>query len=188
MYHISEEVRAKKSAMRICEAVMDCAKRKPLADITVAELYRDYLISRTTFYRLFDNIADVVEYQCDQMAQEIFLNIKGNSTKEILLEMIRALMAQKEVVEVLSRNGRIGMVKTMQEKYLSKSLLAIGLDEDWQSESFHSILAALVPAMMDTWVRNGQKESPEEIYEILQENLQAISNLVGTDMDVFAHR
>lgn len=52
---------------------MASAKQKPFAEITVSELHRDYLISRTTFYRLFDNTVDVLEYMVDRMGREILL-------------------------------------------------------------------------------------------------------------------
>lgn len=69
MYHISEDIRVQQSAQRICEAVVNCAKQKPFAEITVSDLHREYLISRTTFYRLFDNIVDVLEYMVDRMGR-----------------------------------------------------------------------------------------------------------------------
>lgn len=177
MYHISDEVRSQRSANRICEAVMDCAKQKKLIDITVSELCRHYGISRTTFYRLFDNISDVLEYRCELIAQEIFLNIHSDSPKEMLLSMIQTLMKQKELIEILSRNGRSGLIKTMQEKYWSQSQLEAMLNDTEHPSYFHSILAQLIPAMLDTWVKGGQQESPEEIYGILQETLNRMVRL-----------
>lgn len=177
MYHISEEIRSQNSARRICKAVMDCAKRKPLAEITVSELYRDYLISRTTFYRLFDNVVDVLEYQCELTAREIFMNLRGESPQEILLEAIRAVMGKKELIEILARNGRIYMVKQMQEKYLSQSALGRGLDLGGGCEYFQSILAQIIPAVMEAWIWSGQKETPEEIYARIRESLNMLNVL-----------
>lgn len=61
MYHISKDIRAQKSADYICEALMKCVKHKDFAEITVSDLNKKYGISRTTFYRLFDNTLDVLE-------------------------------------------------------------------------------------------------------------------------------
>lgn len=60
MYHISNDIRAQKSAKRICGAVLGCARQKPFDEITIADLHKEYLISRTTFYRLFDNTVEVL--------------------------------------------------------------------------------------------------------------------------------
>lgn len=49
MYHISDDIRAQKSARRICESLMECAKHKPFSEITVSDLNKEYDISRTTF-------------------------------------------------------------------------------------------------------------------------------------------
>ena len=69
MYHISDDPRAQASVKRICEALIDHTKAKPLSEITVSDLSRNFGISRTTFYRLFDNTVDVLEYACDQMGR-----------------------------------------------------------------------------------------------------------------------
>ena len=50
-------------------------KKKPFNDITISDLHKRYLMSRTTFYRWFDNTVDVLDYMVDQMAKDILLNL-----------------------------------------------------------------------------------------------------------------
>lgn len=94
MYHISEDPRARESARRICDALLECAQHKPFSEITVTDLYREHRISRTTFYRLFDNTVDVLEYHCCQMGRSILLNVRGDTPKELTVNAITALKSE----------------------------------------------------------------------------------------------
>ena len=105
MYHISDDIRAQKSAGHICEALIDYADRVPFEEITVAGLQKHYLISRTTFYRLFDNTVDVLEYMVDKMAREILLNLSGTTTKERVLHAIIGLQERRELILMLYKIG-----------------------------------------------------------------------------------
>lgn len=167
MYHISEDIRAQQSARRICEAVMASAGKKPFPEITVAELHRDYLISRTTFYRLFDNTVDVLEYMVDKMGREILLKVRGNSPREVTINAIAALKERRELIELLSSSGHLSLFLKKQEEYLPLSKLAERLDLGESYAYFHGILAQIVPTAMGIWARDGMEDSPEEVYEKL---------------------
>ena len=51
----------------------------------------------------------------------------------------------------------------------------VGLDLSQGYEYFNAILSHLIPLSMDVWVSHGKKDSPEEIYEKLQQSIQLIS-------------
>lgn len=174
MYHISGDIRAQQSAQRICEAVMASAKQKPFAEITVSELHRDYLISRTTFYRLFDNTVDVLEYMVDRMGREILLKVHGDSPKELTVNAITALKERRELIELLSASGHLSLFLKKQEEYLPLSALAEGLDLGDGYAYFHGILAQIVPTAMEIWARDGMQDSPEEVYEKLCRSIQML--------------
>lgn len=175
MYHVSEDNRAQQSAQRICEAVMACSKQKPFSEITVAELHRDHLISRTTFYRLFDNTVDVLEYIVDRMGREVLLKVSGDSPKEVTINAIAALRERRELIELLSESGHLSLFLKKQKEYLPLSKLAQGLNLGSESAYFHGILAQIVPTVMEIWVEEGMKESPEDVYEKLSRSIQMLS-------------
>ena len=167
MYHISGDIRAQQSARRICEAVMASARKKPFSEITVAELHRDYQISRTTFYRLFDNTVDVLEYMVDRMGREILLKVSGDSPREVTIHAIAALKERRELIELLASSGHLSLFREKQEEYLPFSKLAEGIDLGDGYAYFHGILAQIVPTVMEIWVRDGMQDSPEAVYEKL---------------------
>lgn len=162
MYHISEDPRAKVSAQRICEALIDHAKSKPFSEISVSDLSRNYHISRTTFYRLFDNTVDVLEYACDQMGRNILLNVHGSNPKELTIHAISALSEYHALIELLCRSGNLDIFQRVQETYLPLSTLAAGMD--LQCPYFHRLLAQMIPTSIEVWLSEGQKDSPEEVY------------------------
>lgn len=174
MYHISDDPRAKASAQRICDALTECAKHKHFSEITVSDLSKEYSISRTTFYRLFDNTVDVLEYACDRMGQTILLTIHGDTPKELVIQAITALTSQKELIDLLCQSGHLDIFQRVQEKYLPFSQLANGLDLGYGSEYFHRILAQLIPIAMNVWLTDGQTDSPEEVYKKLCHSIQML--------------
>lgn len=174
MYHISSDIRAQESARRISEALMDCAKHRPFSDITISSLKAEYGISRTTFYRLFDNTVDVLEYLIDRMGTEVLVNIDGNNLKELTINTMYALRDHRDLIQLLSNSGNIHMLQQKQEKYFSLSKFAVSVNISDGAEYFHAILALLIPTTMDVWVRNGMRETPEEVYRKLSNSLSVL--------------
>ena len=174
MYHISDDPRAKSSAQRICSALMESARHKPFQEIAVTDLNREHGISRTTFYRLFDNTVDVLEYACDQMGREILLGIDGSTPRELTINAIRALTGERELIGLLCRSGHLDIFRSVQERYLPLSRLAEGMDFGMGSEYFHRMLAQLIPMALEVWIGEGQKDSPEEIYEKLCQSIKLL--------------
>lgn len=61
MYHIKNDKRAEKSAKLICDAMLQLISTKSFSEITVSDIQRVSSVSRSTFYRCFDCLADVLE-------------------------------------------------------------------------------------------------------------------------------
>ena len=174
MYHIPDDLRARKSAQRICDAVLDYSRRKPFAHISVSDLNREYSISRTTFYRLFDNTVDVLEYSCDRMGRKILLDLPGDSLKELVINAISALRDRREFIGLLVQSGYMDIFLRVQERYLPVSKLAAGPEFGESSAYFHRILAQLIPTVIHVWVSGGMQDSPEQVYHELQQSIQML--------------
>ena len=174
MYHISDDIRARKSAQRICDAVLAYSRRKPFADISISDLNKEYGISRTTFYRLFDNTVDVLEYSCDQMGREILLNLPGDSLKELVINAISALRDRREFIGLLYQSGHMDIFLRIQERYLPVSKLASGQEFGGNTTYFHRILAQLIPTAIHVWVSDGMQDSPEQVYDELRKSIQML--------------
>ena len=63
MYHIPNDSRSKKSAIKIYQSLRHILFNKKIEDVTISDIKNECGISRSTFYRLFDNPIDVLEMQ-----------------------------------------------------------------------------------------------------------------------------
>lgn len=63
MYHIKNDKRAQASTELICAGLLACMKEKPFARITITDVQRASTVSRSTFYRNFDCLEDVLALQ-----------------------------------------------------------------------------------------------------------------------------
>lgn len=65
MYHVSNDIRSKKSADLIWNGMKKCLLEKSLDKLHITDIYQKSFVSRATFYRLFDSLPDVIAYECD---------------------------------------------------------------------------------------------------------------------------
>lgn len=65
MYHIKEDKRAKASVELICGGLKRCLKEKSFESVTISDIQRVSGVSRSTFYRNFDRMEDVLALMCD---------------------------------------------------------------------------------------------------------------------------
>lgn len=78
MYHIKEDKRAKASVELICDGLKRCLKEKSFESVTISDIQRVSGVSRSTFYRNFDRIEDVLALMCDRVFEEAFLSDYAN--------------------------------------------------------------------------------------------------------------
>ena len=68
MIHVKEDKRAKRSAELLLDGLVICMNQKDFTEISVSDLQKASGVSRATFYRLFDNVQDVLAFKCEELA------------------------------------------------------------------------------------------------------------------------
>ena len=71
MYHIKNDQRAIRSSQLLYEALANLMREKSFDTITVTDLVETAQVGRTTFYRNFDSIEDILHMRCDQVFDEM---------------------------------------------------------------------------------------------------------------------
>ena len=66
MYHIKNDKRAYASVELICSSLLELLETTPFEQITISDIQRMSTVSRSTFYRNFDRIEDVLMLLCDR--------------------------------------------------------------------------------------------------------------------------
>lgn len=74
MYHISNDKRAIQSSELIYNGLLECIKKKAFDQITISDLQKTSGVARSTFYRAFDNISDVLYWKGDTCFYEVLGN------------------------------------------------------------------------------------------------------------------
>lgn len=97
MYHIKEDKRAKASVELICDGLKRCLKEKSFESVTISDIQRVSGVSRSTFYRNFDRIEDVLALMCDRVFEEAFLSDYANISEAVF----RTWFRHQELIETI---------------------------------------------------------------------------------------
>lgn len=149
MYRVSENARTKKTAILICEGLEKCLETKPLNQIRINDIYKQCYVSRSTFYRLFDSIMDVLLYECDCIIKEIFRNYESmrfkTKTDKALFE-INAWLARPKFAKAIVDNN-LGWVISDSYRRNEELVLSVYQIKDIsqsQRDYFYSFMGSLI--------------------------------------------
>lgn len=181
MYHISSDSRAVKSAEMIVDAALDLALSKKLDEITVSDIWRESSVSRSTFYRLFDNVSDVLQYSCDRLFQLSASAVPvSKGTRNSVLLFIKEAFKHKKLILALERNDRMDLLSSTIKHNFSAIMNTIGLGNCPPKEETYivNILANCLCGGMNSWVQNGMLETPEELLMNFRKSFAIISTFL----------
>ena len=125
MYHIKHDKRAESSAELICTAVLELLETNPLGEITISDVQRRSTVSRSTFYRNFDSLEDVLALLCDRGFDEI----AAGSGAPVYIRVFHYWFNNAAVLEALVRTGRADILAESLKKLLLRSKELPGMDE-----------------------------------------------------------
>ncbi|MBQ8510313.1 MAG: TetR/AcrR family transcriptional regulator [Clostridia bacterium] len=162
--------RSQRSAGLICDGLLRCLKRKSFTQITITDIQREAGVGRATFYRLFDNIHDVLVYLCDTTFGEQLFSQRpayDQSLEELFLSGIRYWMERQEVLDAIISCNRMDIVNNVFRKN-AESVQTLYPQLSIQPEQMAYIcgmVTSLMVSVLQTWVEHGKRETPEEILE-----------------------
>ena len=171
MYRISENKRIQRSALLIRDALLSCLEEKSLSEITISDIQRISGVSRSTFYRIFDNLIDVLSYHCELLLQatDIYTNtfLPQNQT-EFIINTLRFWQNNYLFLETIYANRLDHILRNillnLLQKYC-KNEHSENFSMKHAEYMFAGTTGFLVGILM-TWVKHGKQESAEELYEI----------------------
>ncbi len=177
MYHIKRDRRAERSAETIFCALAALMHEKPYEAITVRDIVERAAIGRSTFYRNFDQIEDVLHMRCDQIFDELIAYIADNRrdnprrNRSLIFKPVLEYFDQNsEIVTLLMQANRLDLLRTsfrersrpMQVQFAQQSLVA---------ENYVAYLGEIrinvIIAIVSHWVKTGKQESADELAETL---------------------
>lgn len=189
MYHVKTDKRSQTSARLISEGLLECMKKKDFTQITITDIQRASGVGRSTFYRLFDNVADVLAYMCDKQFEKIicdFNELPIITTDEFLLLNIKSWMESIDLIKALYSSDRLDLLFRASRSSINKVrdifVTEFGVRDDlnFSESELDYGLAGLLCAMMGVlgvWADRGRKETPEELLRIIKLAFDRISNI-----------
>ena len=157
MYHIPDDKRAKESAHKIYKSVRKILKRKSLMDVTVMDIKNDCGISRSTFYRLFDNVPDVLEYQLGIFFDRYLKQSLEHEDR--ILFFYQFFYLHTDLIYIISTQSEYILKKVMKEKSKEKD------------EYLLAFKVGIMTSLLIKWSERRKKETPEEMADITKKLL-----------------
>ena len=182
MVHIKNDLRAKKSAELIRAGLIRCLRRKSFAELTVSELIEEAGVGRTTFYRLFDNICDVLYYECDLLAEKLVKSYREQTDNPDFLRFSLAYWLEHHLsLEAVFASNRADILQDAMLKYADYLIPAFALENTaaWEMDYLLAIATALLSSILMVWVRHGKTETVDEIYQIYTDTMVTMTGRKG---------
>ena len=158
------------------DGLTELMQTKPVQNITVREL-TDYVnLNRGTFYLHYDDIYDMLHKVEDEMFQEFneIMEQKPVVTNSLasqgpLLEFFRFLDRNRDLAKVMiGPHGDLAFVNRLKDQIEKRTLQVL---ESAQSDANYEYLCSFIitgcVGVVETWLKESDPQSPEEMAEIL---------------------
>lgn len=179
MYHIKKDKRCVKSADAIVAALEQLLEQKGFMEITVSDIQRASGVGRSTFYRLFDTIDDVVTLVMDKTFEEILCYYEHLSFKDFTVHWLETIIASSNRLMNIMGSGRSDLIVRSFRRNLQNALVAE--DEESLKDAYYNFaaFAGTCTSVIATWDELGRKESIEELADIILMSLN-IDQITGS--------
>lgn len=192
MYHIKKDKRSIQSSEWIYAALVELIKKKKYTDITITELVEKAKLGRSTFYRNFDFLDDILHLKCDEIFDELYLYLmeyyetnrtldKGKKTI-FLKPFLRYWYVHSSIIELLILANRIDIfTESFTKMYMSKLFLPhlnkphdiIGKHMDY----FVAVRSGTLINVLVQWVKNDKDILPDDLADLLVGQMNEALNL-----------
>lgn len=192
MIHVKDDKRSQNSANLLAEGLVKSLQEKEFDNITISDLQKNSGVSRATFYRLFDTVDDVLAFKCEQLAKDLmnsFIQGDNYTNKNFLLFTMNYWIENSLYIEAMYKAKRPDIFQEALLKQTETDNFVIGSYRyNQETESNNEVLrrkkeyvvSALIGSLSSTlmcWIRNGRKETPEELYATFAEFANFMDNL-----------
>lgn len=174
MHHVPKDKRAQRSAELIYEALCACLEEKSFNRITVSDLQRSCGVARTTFYRAFDDVSDVLSWKCETCFREALSGFASHdfmNESELAERFFVYWTEHSEILEIIKKVERPDIILAAHMRSAEALQVRFGKlpgVTETQRKYFIAIRSGILMGVLGTWMQNGRKESPRELMEIIR--------------------
>lgn len=183
MYRISRDPRVHQSAKMIADGFEACLAKKKLSDITIKEICLSAHVGRTTFYRLFDNPVDVLQYLVDGVLSRCYGQIKcdgKDAFRNTLIQSLQALMERAHLLDAILINDRIDVLyqaylKCWGDPQPSDGQAAALSRQDRDYFLYH--VSTIAAVYLRVWSKYGKTENAEAVYQHIKNDCSLLHSI-----------
>jgi AcrR family transcriptional regulator len=175
MYHIKDDKRSIFTSEQIYEALIRLLEKEDIEEMTISRLVKKAEVGRSSFYRNFDSITDVLYWKCDISFNEVisgFLKQGNREDKNMLNYVLEYWMKRSEILEAISKIKRIDIIYECFMNNSKESLTGL-LPSDNSMEYLLSARVGVLVSVLETWIKKGKKETSQELANIMSKCLNA---------------
>jgi AcrR family transcriptional regulator len=188
MYHIKDDKRSIRSSEMLYDGLAKLIREKPFNSIKVKNLVEVANVGRTTFYRNFDDIEDILKMRCDQVFDGLIAYLteyarkRGNESRTFLLKpLLRYFYLHSDIIELLMSANRLDILQSSFRRVIEPFKIQLSqlldLEEEYTDYSF-TIRIGVATNILIHWIETGKKQAPDELADTLG---AMIENMVTLD-------
>lgn len=169
---MKNDARVRYTKMIIQQVFIDLLKEKPVSKISVTEICKRAEINRTTFYKHYLDVYDLLEQLETETASQLKQMLDSqniNSSRQILIYILDALKNHRELFFALAQNGmdtsflsRLALI--CYQYYLPDKASALStLSEDDERFMQYCFIVGGINSIIQYWMRTDMKKSSGEL-------------------------
>ncbi len=185
MHHISNDRRTQRSAALIWDGMVSCLADKPFERVTVSDIQRESGIARSTFYRCFDNLSDVLSWRCEICFDEVLGSMEFErrpNPPALAKAFFIGLMEHLDILDILVTANRFDIIYACHLASAEKVREGLGeipgLDET-HGRYYMAIRTGVMIGILTAWLANGREETPDELAVIAGEQVGLLVDGLG---------
>lgn len=160
MYEMKENKKSFESQQKIYKGLRRLLKTKPLSEITVSDIKAECNISRSTFYRNFKNITEILEVIFEFFYNEYLTKKKSETIDNELLFFFEYWFWHRDLVQIISSQNR-GIIEDCMKRHTTSLLSNPYLLE---------IKITLMASILSKWAELKDK-TPKELESFIRNSL-----------------
>lgn len=193
MYHISKDKRAVQSAELIYDGFLQCLNHKSFEQITVTDVQKAAGVARTTIYRCFDNLSDILYWRCDLCFREALCSVQPTDSPSEL-DLMRGYFAywteHGDILKLLVKINRQDIIYACHlknAKDLEQSYGELpGMDEV-NARYFMALRTGVTISILKAWSDGGYKETSQDLTQILQKQIEFMVSAFENNYNLLPH-
>ncbi|MCC6099785.1 MAG: TetR/AcrR family transcriptional regulator [Olsenella sp.] len=173
MYHIRNDRRTLRSAHALYEGLMACLGHRPFDQVTISDVQHESGVARTTFYRSFDNLSDLLAWRCDECFREALGSLGPDAfwdERRMLRRYFSYWMEHGDILELLVKINRYDIVYASHRRVageLRDRFGAIPGVDPAHGDYFIAVRTGFTLSVLTTWVEHGRAESIDDLIQII---------------------